>query len=176
RLAVVASASGSGKTTLGRALADRMGATFVELDALRHGPDWTEATTDEMRAKVAPLVATDRWVTDGTYSALGGLIAERADLIVWLDLPPWTWIPRLLKRSTRRLLFREELWNGNRETVRGVFLDADGVFRHAFRAYFFRRHELAARLAPYPVIRLRSSAEVRRFLEAFPRRLASASS
>jgi hypothetical protein len=169
RVAVVASASGSGKTTLARILADRIGATFVELDALRHGPNWTTATLEEMRAKLAPLLATERWVTDGTYAELGALIAGHADLIVWLDLPPWVWLPRLLKRSARRLHFREELWNGNRETLRGVFLEADGVFPHALRAYFFRRHQIPARLAPYRFVRLRSVAEVDAFVAAFPR-------
>jgi hypothetical protein len=98
---------------------------------------------------VAPIVATESWVTDGTYGSLGTLIAERTNLIVWLDLPPWVWLPRLLKRSARRLIFREVLWNGNRETLRGVFLEADGVIPHALRAYFFRRHGIPARLAPY---------------------------
>jgi adenylate kinase family enzyme len=168
RVAVVASAAGSGKTTLGRLLAERIGAPFIELDALRHGPDWTVASVEEMRAKMAPIVAKETWVTDGTYASLGALIAARTNLIVWLDLSPWVWLPRLLKRSARRLLFREELWNGNRETLRGVFFERDGVIPHALRAYFRRRHQMAASLAPYRYVRLRTVAEVDRFLAAFP--------
>ena len=53
RVAIIASASGNGKTTLGRALAARLGVRFVELDALVHGPDWTETPDDELRATLA---------------------------------------------------------------------------------------------------------------------------
>ena len=56
RVAVVASASGSGKTTLARTLAERLGGTFVELDALRHGPNWRIATTERLRS-VAEVAA-----------------------------------------------------------------------------------------------------------------------
>ena len=41
---VLASASGNGKTTLGRELARRLDVPFDELDALVHGPNWTETT------------------------------------------------------------------------------------------------------------------------------------
>jgi adenylate kinase family enzyme len=75
---VLASASGSGKTTFGRMLSQRLGVPFVELDALNHvGPDWNEATPEELRAKVTPIVDTDSWVIDGAYrSKLGDLILE----------------------------------------------------------------------------------------------------
>jgi shikimate kinase len=49
RVAIIASASGNGKTTVERALAERLGAPFVEFDALVHGPNWTETPDDELR-------------------------------------------------------------------------------------------------------------------------------
>ena len=67
RVAVIASASGNGKTTVGRALADRLGIPFHELDALHHGPNWTEATAAELRLRVEPILRSDAWVVDGVY-------------------------------------------------------------------------------------------------------------
>ena len=88
RVVVLSTASGNGKTTVGRALAERLGVPFHELDALNHGPNWTEATAEELRAKVEPIVATEAWVIDGAYRGkLGDLVLERADVVVWLDLP-----------------------------------------------------------------------------------------
>ena len=46
---MVASASGSGKTTVGKQLAERLGVPFVELDALVHGPNWTEISDEGLR-------------------------------------------------------------------------------------------------------------------------------
>jgi adenylate kinase family enzyme len=168
RIAILASASGSGKTTLARALAARLGATFIELDAFQHGPDWTAVPADELRAKLAPLLARERWVIDGFATQLGTVVEDNADLIVWLDLPLHVWLPRLALRSARRLLFREVLWNGNRETLRGVFVDQDSVFRHALRAFFVRRRHIPARLARFRVVRLCSVREVEAFLTSFP--------
>ncbi|HUP32422.1 MAG TPA: shikimate kinase [Gaiellaceae bacterium] len=165
RFAIVASASGNGKTTLGRELARRLGVPFVEVDALNHGPGWVEATPEELRARVEPVVAGEAWVVDGTYRGkLGDLVLRRADVVVWLDLPVHVWLPRLLRRTVRRIARREELWNGNRESWRGAFWGRDSLVRYALRMHFDRRRRYSEQLAPYPVVRLRSPREVERWL------------
>jgi adenylate kinase family enzyme len=170
RVAVIASASCSGKTTLGRELARRLGMPFHELDAFNHGPNWTEATAEELRARVEPLVADDRWVVDGSYrSKLGDLVLERADAVVWLDLPRRVWFPRLLRRTVSRVVRREELWNGNRETFRNAFLSRDSLLLFALRNYPRRRLLYPGELAPYTVVRLRSPREVERWLAGVTR-------
>jgi adenylate kinase family enzyme len=168
RVAIVATASCCGKTTLGRELAGRLEVPFVELDALHHGPNWTEATADEFRAKVEPLVAGEGWVIDGGYWAkLGDLVVRNADTVVWLDLPVRVWLPRLIRRTTRRVLRREELWNGNRETLRNVFFSRDSLILYALRNAPRHRRVYPERLAPYEVVRLRSPKEVQRWLARF---------
>jgi uncharacterized protein YbjT (DUF2867 family) len=166
RVAVIASASGNGKTTLGRALAARLGVPFVELDALVHGPNWTETPDDELRALVEPIVRSEGWVIDGTYrSKLGNLVLDGADTIVWLDLPLRVWFARLLRRTIRRLTGRESLWNDNRETLRGAFWGRESLFGYALIMHFRRRREWPLELAGYPVVRLRSVRSVRAWLE-----------
>lgn len=168
RVAIVASASSSGKTTLGRELARRLDAPFHELDALNHGPNWTEASSAELRARVEPLLADERWVVDGSYSSkLGTLVFEHADIVVWLDLPPHVWLPRLLRRTVRRIVRREELWSGNRETFRRAFLSRESLLLFAIRNYPRVRRRNEARLAPFPTVRLRSRREVERWLESY---------
>jgi adenylate kinase family enzyme len=165
RIAVTSSASGSGKTTLARELARRLDVTYLELDALYHGPAWTPTPDDVLRALVEPVVRGDGWVIDGGYrSALGDLVFENADLIVWLDLPIRVWLPRLLRRTHRRVRSGEELWNGNVETWRTSFFSRDSLFVWAFQQHFRRRRLYPADLARFPVVRLRTAGDVRRFL------------
>jgi adenylate kinase family enzyme len=165
RIAVVANASGCGKTTLGRAVAERSGAPFLELDALVHGPGWVETPDDALCAALAPILAGERWVIDGHYRRkIGDLVLDRADLVVWLDLPPRVWLPRLVGRTLRRAITGEELWNGNRESLRGVLWGRDSLFGYALRTHRRRRAEWAGVLPRYPHIRLASPREVERFL------------
>ena len=171
RVAVIASASGNGKTTLGRALAARLGVPFVELDALVHGPNWAETPDDELRAQVEPIVRTEGWVIDGTYRRkLGNLVLDAADTIVWLDLPMRVWLPRLLRRTARRISGRERMWNDNRETLRDAFGGRESLFGYALEMHFRRRREWPVELAGYPIVRLRSVREVQAWLDAVPSR------
>ena len=166
----VAGTSGSGKSTTGRALAARLGVPYVELDALHHGPNWQEAPPDVLRDRVAAAMAAapDGWVIDGNYRGkLGDLVLERADTLVWLDLPLRVSLVRLWQRTWGRILRREELWNGNRESVRGAFLGRESLFAWTLRSHRTHRLELPGAAARHPglnVVRLRSAAEVERFL------------
>jgi adenylate kinase family enzyme len=166
RIVVMASASGCGKTTLGRELARRLDAPFHELDALNHGPNWAQASAEELHARVEPLLAGDRWVVDGSYrSKLGDLVLESADVVVWLDLPRRVWLPRLVRRTVGRIVRREQLWNGNRETLWNAFFGRDSLLRFAWRTYPQRRRLYPEQLGRYPLVRLRSPREVDRWLE-----------
>jgi adenylate kinase family enzyme len=165
RVAIIASASGNGKTTLARTVAERLGARLVELDALVHGPGWTETPDDELRRTLEPILAADGWVLDGDYEhKLGSLVLDAADTIVWLDLPIHVWFPRLVRRTGRRISGREALWNGNRETLATAVWGRESLFGYALAQHRRRRRDWPARLAAYPVTRLRTPAEVERWL------------
>jgi shikimate kinase len=165
KVAVTSSASGSGKTTVGRELAARLGVPFVELDALVHGPDWTETPDDILRREVERVLAGDGWVIDGGYRRkIGDLVLENAEIVLWLDLPLRTWLPRLLRRTVRRLRGREEIWNGNRESLRGVVWGREALIPYALQMHFSRRRRYPVELAAFPVVRLRSQAEVDAFI------------
>jgi shikimate kinase len=167
KIAVTASASGSGKSTTGRALAGRLDVPFVELDALVHGPNWAETPDDELRRLLEPVLAGEGWVIDGGYRGkIGDLVLERADVVVWIDLPIRVWLPRLIRRTIRRVRRHEELWNGNRERVRDVIGGRDALIPHALRMHFSRRRRYPDELALYAVVRLRTQAAVDAFVRA----------
>jgi adenylate kinase family enzyme len=165
RVAVIGSASGNGKTTVGLALADRLGVPFVEMDALVHGPNWTEISDEGLRRLVEPIVSGEGWVIDAAYrKKIGNLVLDSADTIVWLDLPIRVWLPRLVGRTLRRIRGKELLWNANKEGFRTAFWGRESLLGYALRMHFDRRRRYPVELARYPVIRLRTPAEVDRFV------------
>jgi adenylate kinase family enzyme len=162
--------SGSGKTTVAATLAARLGVPHLETDALVHGPGWTETPDAELRAAIEAFMGSGGWVIDSDYRRkLGTLVLERADTVVWLDLPLRVCLRRLWKRSIPRIRRREPLWNGNLETWRGAFWGRESLFVYAVRKHVSQRRtlpELLARpeLAHLDVVRLRSPAAVERWL------------
>lgn len=155
--------SASGKTTFAAALAERLDLAHVELDALHWEPDWTEAADDVMRERLRPIVAGDAWVVDGNYAAVRDLVWERADAVVWLDLPLRTILWRYATRTRRRIATGIELWpgTGNRERLRMHLFTRDGLLWWILRTYRRRKREYPALLAATPrlfAVRLRSAA------------------
>ena len=160
----VVGTSCSGKTTLARALAGQLGVPHVELDALHWEPGWTAAEPEVLRQRVAAAVAADRWVVDGNYSATRDLVWARTTMVVWLNLPFGLVFGRSLARTFRRIASREELFNGNRESVRNL-MDADGIPWWVIRTHHRRRREYRELLtrpefAHMAVIELRTPEEV----------------
>jgi len=165
RVAIIASASGNGKTTLGRQLASRLDVPFVELDAIVHGPNWAEISDDGLREALAPILPQPGWVIDGAYHGkIGDLVVDAADTIVWLDLPLRVWLPRLVKRTRRRISGEERIFNDNQESWKTAILGHDALIPFALRTHFKRRREYPQRYAGRNVIRLRTPQEVAEWL------------
>lgn len=163
--------SGAGKSTAARRLAARLGSQCVELDAIFHQPGWQPLDVDTFRARVAHIVAADAWVVDGNYSVVADLVRSRADTILWLDLRRSDVMRQLLRRTLTRLVHKVELWNGNRESWRNLLRwdPEDSILRWAWTQHdhYVERYEAltpAAVSAGTTVVRLRSRAEVDRFL------------
>ena len=168
----VVGCSGAGKTTLARELAARHGLEHVELDALHHEPGWRPRPRDDLRGLVLERLAAPRWVVDGNYrSQVQDLVWPLADTVVWLDLPRFTVMRAIVLRTLRRIVRREELWNGNRERWANFFdpRPEENVILWAWTHHpLYRAQYTAAAADPEHAhlrfVRLRSREAVRRFL------------
>ncbi len=168
RLAIIGP-SGSGKSTLAAELARTAGLRHVELDALYHGPNWEPCSIEVLRERVAAATAGDDWVTDSTYhTLLGDFVVERADMLVWLDLPARLVMWRLLRRTHVRNRDKVELWNGNVEP--GWRQSLPTLIWPAFKRVFENRRALPARYPDVNMRRLWSDAAVRAFVAEVGRR------
>ncbi len=137
---IVAGTSGSGKTHLAGRIGAALDIPHIEIDALHHGPGWAKRAAFE--ADVAQFAQLPQWVTEWQYATVRPLLAARADLLVWLDLsrPRVMW--QVTRRTLRRSLRRETLWNGNIEPpLWTIFRDRDHIIRWAWRTHDARpRH------------------------------------
>lgn len=162
--------SGSGKSHLAQTLATRFGMPRLELDAVFWDAGWTFRDLDEAQEKVRAFVRDHphSWVIDGNWtSKLDGLLepgtADGPDLVVWLDHTKARVMSRIVRRTLRRGILREELWHGNRERP-SSWLKRDpeeNIMRWSWVQHPVIRLRMTERIADgWPIVRLSGQHEV----------------
>ena len=175
RRITVVGCPGSGKTTLAGRLADVLGVTHIELDHLHWRPGWTEASPEEFRAdlEAAMADASAGWVTCGNYATRSeGRHIAVADTVVWLDFPRHTIMRRVVWRTLRRAVRREELFGRDvREPLTNFYRwsPEKNIIRWAWVHYpryraGYEEAIAAGSWAHLDVCHLRSPREVREFV------------
>jgi adenylate kinase family enzyme len=172
RICVVGT-SGSGKTHVAKALARILSITYVCNDELIWGPDWTPVAKEQVLVAQERALAVSAWTFDGNLTLSrpeDRLALERCDTLVWLDLPRREVWPQVVRRTLKRIVTREELWHGNRESLRTA-LSGDSIVWWSIKTYSRRRREYsdlfsAPDLDHLARIRIRSRREVNRWLRS----------
>ncbi len=122
KIAVLGS-PGAGKSTVARELGLLSGLPVFHLDKLFWQPGWVETPRPDWIALQSQLVAHDRWIIDGNYSATAAIRVHAADMIVWMDFPRHICLWRAVKRAAQyRGQTRPDMGEGCEEKLDGEFL------------------------------------------------------
>jgi adenylate kinase family enzyme len=133
-----------------------LGVPHVELDELHWGPNWTERPTEALREAVRERASSEGWVIDGNYSKVQDIVWTRATDAVWLNYPFAMVFGRALRRTVSRMVTREELFSGNRESFRTSFLSRDSILWWVITSFRRRRrqYERTFEARTFPEVRL----------------------
>ncbi len=101
RRVIVTGLAGSGKSTFSLALAAKTGLPVIHLDLYFWKPGWVAPSETEWREKQYGVLAGDSWIADGNYHETLDLRLERADTVVFLDMPWWLCTGRAVLRGFR---------------------------------------------------------------------------
>lgn len=143
--------SGSGKSTLARKLSAILKIKDIELDALYWKAGWVQSDPEEFRQKVQKAIeGVPGFVIHGNYSKIRDLTWGAVDTVIWLDYSRLVVMSRVLKRTLSRIITREELWAGNRETFRNSFLAKDAIVWWAWNTYAIRKKQYGELLERNP--------------------------
>jgi hypothetical protein len=136
-----------------------------------HQPGWTPLDDASFQARILHATGTASWVVDGNYSVVRELVWDRADTVVWFDLPYAVVMARTIRRTVRRTVTRQELWNGNTEPWSNLFswkpeksIIAWSATRHRVYRQRYGDAEHDPRWAGLEFVRLRSQREADAFL------------
>jgi len=115
---LVIGSSGSGKTTLALKMAEKLSLPLIHLDYHFWKANWEAPSDYEWRNKLKNLVQEDKWIMDGNFTSSLDIRLIRADTIVFVDLPRFTRIYRVIKRwYQNRHSERPDLPQGCKEQI-----------------------------------------------------------
>lgn len=132
---VVVGTSGAGKATFAQGLARQRNLSYVDLDSLFRGPDWTPVDPAEFARRVATAMLGDAWVADGNYSAVRPALWGRATDIIWLNFGRVTVFCRILWRTFHQSMTGEVLWAGNKDSLRKAFFSRESILLWSATTY-----------------------------------------
>ncbi len=179
---IVVGNTASGKSTLAKKLAETFGLFYQDLDDLHFLPGWQARPPEEFRALLDAASRNKAWVLAGNYIENSSDISfQRADTLIWLDLPFLPNFLKLLQRTIKRIWTAELIHNGNRETFLTEFCSPKSIIWWFFK---LRKHDnevleqLFANPANHPnlrLIRLSSYKESRDFIKKIQQKESSKS-
>ncbi|MHC4957593.1 MAG: P-loop NTPase family protein [Planctomycetota bacterium] len=98
---VIVGCGGAGKSTLARRMGELLGLEVINLDHHYWRSGWEPMPDDEWDAALRKLLDGDAWIMDGNYHRTMSMRFERADTIVFLDLPRRACVWGVLRRQLR---------------------------------------------------------------------------
>lgn len=154
---------GSGKSTLARRLGARHGLPVFHLDRVFWLPGWVEPDPEAFYAAVARIASGPAWIIDGNYTDTIGPRLACADTVIYLDVPAWLTLPRILRRIAARYgRERPDAAPGCPERLSLAFLRFAWTWNRTRRA---RSLALVERFPGRRIV-LRGRGAIRRFPEA----------
>lgn len=166
RIAIIGS-GGAGKSVLARQLGDRLGLPVIHLDVLFWGPGWVDTPVEVWRARQGELVAGDAWIIDGNHGQTMEVRLAAADTVVFLDLPRWLCLWRVVRRSLAyRGRVRLDRAAGCEERLDRAFLRWVWTYPKTGRPQALAA--IAAHAGQARVLHLTSRGQIRAFLASVP--------
>lgn len=168
---MIVGGAGSGKSTLARILGPRLGLPVFHMDQIHWQENWVERPQADKIPMAKAVEDQDAWVFEGGMSVTYGSRMQRADMIIWLDLPVGLRLWRVTKRLFRYLgKARPDLPKGCVERLHPATLE---FYWFIWTSRNSSRDKIAELVTGAPegqkVVHLRSRHAVKAWLDSLPK-------
>lgn len=160
---VVIGCGGAGKSVLSMRLGKLLSIPVHHLDCLFWKPAWVSTGREEFISLQNEIFATHHWIMDGNYGGTMDLRLEKADTIIFLDLPTIVCISGVLRRYFKyRNTTRPDMTEGNAERITLEFLKYVWTYRANRQPLIMEKLKKLAKVKK--VVILNSRQEITHFL------------
>jgi len=145
KIMVLGVSAGVGKSTFAKKLGNILKLNVCHLDTLFWKPGWVETPIHEFRMAQQQFIANNhQWIIEGNYSATYRTRANEADTIIYLELPLYVCLYRVIKRRLKnRGRTREDMGKGCPEKLDWKFI------RFIVTTYHRRKRKMVHRLSEF---------------------------
>lgn len=169
RIMVIGVSSGVGKSTFARRLGEALNINVYHLDAYYWEPNWVEATLEKFSNAQKEIVAHEQWIIDGNYSSTFEIRTEHADTIIYLELPLYVCLVRVVQRWLLNIgRTRIDIGEGCKEKLDWKFI------KFIYTTYHARKKKMADRFQKIQasgtnieIITLKNKKEIESFFHRF---------
>lgn len=141
RRIMVYGVTGSGKSTTAAKISAATSIPWHSVDDLTWKPGWVEVPAQEQRRIIREICEQPEWIIDAGYGKWLDIPLANVDLIVALDYPRWFSFQRLVRRTIKRIVTRESICNGNRESLR-LQLSRDSILVWHWKSFPRKRDRM----------------------------------
>lgn len=172
RIMVIGVSAGAGKSTFAARLGKALDIQVFHLDAYFWKPGWVEASIEEFSQSQQEMIKNhNSWIVEGNYTATFDIRAEKADTIIYIELPLRVCLYRVMKRWLTNL--------GNRRPDLGGECTERmewGFLKFIITTYRARKKAMKSRLDFYQEDKLVVRLKGQRAIEYFIREIEKAKS
>ncbi|WP_404469443.1 topology modulation protein [Sutcliffiella horikoshii] len=176
RIMVIGVSAGAGKSTFAARLGKALDINVFHLDAFFWKQGWVEASMEEFTQSQQEIIKNhSSWIVEGNYTATFDIRAEKADTIIYLELPLRVCLYRVIKRWPTNLGNRRPDLGGEcTERMEWAFL------KFIIATYRARKKAMKKRLDFYQedklVVRLKGKRAIEYFIREIERAKSSSAS
>ncbi|WP_096435025.1 topology modulation protein [Alteribacter populi] len=141
RIMVLGTSAGAGKSTFAKKLGKITGLDVCHLDRLFWKPGWVKASLEEFTAYQKEVMEKEAWIIEGNYSNTYDIRAEKADTIIYLEVPLTTCLFRVVKRWITNIgKTRDDMGPGCKEKLDWPFI------KFIITTYYPRKQKMKERI------------------------------
>lgn len=167
RIMVIGVSAGVGKSTFARVLGGHLQIDVCHLDKLYWKPNWVEAPAEEFRERQRDVALSERWIIEGNYMSTLDLRIDRADTIVYLELPLRVCLYRVMKRWITHIgKTRPDMGEGCKEKIDYDFIKfIVTTYRRRKQNMAKQFNEMKRNGSPINIITLKNKQDIQSYIE-----------